>query len=99
MASSTDSSRGSPRDGLSRHDSEDSLPTSPSVLSMDDSKSHIRKTLSPNHLATRLAGLYSEAIGAKLWKVASERLEDGVSYSHNFTGALNMESEKEVLTS
>lgn len=66
---------------------------------MYDSKSHISKTLSPNFLATRLAGLYSEAIGAKLWKVASERLEDGVSYSHNFSTALNMELGKEVLTS
>lgn len=66
---------------------------------MEDSKPHISKTLSPNHLATRLSGLYSESIGAKLWKVALERLEDGVSYLHNFSSALNMELEKEALTS
>ncbi|UKZ57213.1 hypothetical protein TrVGV298_011065 [Trichoderma virens] len=77
MASSTDSSRGSPRGGLSRRDSQDSLPTSPSVLSMDDSKPNISKISPLRQLATQLSGLYSEDIGAKLWKVASQLLEDG----------------------
>ncbi|RFU81288.1 unsaturated glucuronyl hydrolase [Trichoderma arundinaceum] len=71
MASSTGSSR------LSRRPSQDSLPISSSASSTNDSKS-IGNKITPRHrLSAELAGLYSGAICAKLWKVAVQRLEDG----------------------
>jgi hypothetical protein len=79
MASSTDLSRDSSQDGLSRNPSQDSPPTPSSVLSATGVTTTASKILPRHQLAVKLSGLYSEIIAAKLWKVAEEYLEDGVS--------------------
>lgn len=79
MTSSTDLSRDSSHDGLSRYPSKESLPTPSSVLSSTDLTPKASKTVPRHWLAAELSGLYSETIAAKLWKVAEEYLEDGVS--------------------
>lgn len=79
MASSTDPSRDSSQDGLSRNPSRDSPPTPSSILSATNLPTTASKTVPRHQLAAELSGLYSEAIAAKLWKVATEYLEDDVS--------------------
>lgn len=79
MTSSTDLSRESSQDGLSRNPSQDSLPTPSSVLSATDLTPTASKTVPRHQLTAELSGLYSEIIAAKLWKVAEEYLNNGVS--------------------
>jgi hypothetical protein len=83
MASSTDLSRDSSQDGLSRKPSQDSPPTPSSVLSATDLTTTASKTVPCHQLAAELSGLYSEVIAAKLWKAAEEYLENGVSLPLN----------------
>ncbi|UKZ91506.1 uncharacterized protein TrAFT101_006483 [Trichoderma asperellum] len=82
MTSSTDLSRESSQDGLSRNPSQDSLPTPSSVLSATDLTPTASKTVPRHQLTAELSGLYSEIIAAKLWKVAEEYLNNGNAPSH-----------------
>lgn len=77
MSSSTESSSFDGEENeFSCTTSQNSLSTETSIIS--HGKWSINATLSHSPLAVELSGLYAEKATAKIWKVASESIKDGV---------------------
>lgn len=77
MSSSTESSSfDGEQNEISRTTSQNSLSIATSITS--HGKLSINATLSHPPLAVELSGLYAEKATAKIWKVASESVKDGV---------------------